>query len=77
MYGSIEGTVCFVIPGKLAEMMRPYDNARTVQAIESIDALMTRNAGKKKKISHRIGGARPDCYVFDLGKIEAVIYKDD
>lgn len=77
LYGSIEGTVCFVIPGKLAEMMRPYDNARTVQAIESIDALMTRNAGKKKKISHRIGGARPDCYVFDLGKIEAVIYKDD
>ena len=77
--GRIEGTVCFVIPGKLAEMMRPYDNARTVQAIESIDALMTRNAGKKKKISHRIGGAeeRQDCYVFDLGKIEAVIYKDD
>ena len=77
LYGSIEGSLVFIIPGKLAEMMKPYDNARLVQAAEAVGGLITRQDGKKKTISHRIGLARPDCYVFDLDKIEAVIYKEE
>ena len=76
LYGSIEGTLCFVIPTKLGEMMKPYDKTRTRQALESIDALVTKSA-KKKTVSHRIFGARPDCYVIDIEKIERVLYKDD
>lgn len=76
LYGSIEGSLCFVIPTKLSEMMKPYDKTRTVQALESIDALVIKNA-KKRTVSHRILGARPDCYVIDIEKIESVLYKDD
>lgn len=77
LYGSIEGSLCFVIPGKLGEMMKPYDTTRTVQALESIDALVVKSAKKKKTVSHRILLARPDCYVIDIEKVESVLYKDD
>lgn len=77
LYGSIEGPLCFVIPTKLGEMMKPYDTARTVRALESIDALVIKNSKKKKTISHRILGTRPNCYVIDIEKIESVLYKDD
>ena len=49
LYGSIEGSLVFIIPGKLAEMMKPYDNARLVQAAEAVGGLMTREAGSKRR----------------------------
>lgn len=77
LYGSIEGSLVFCIPGPLGEMMQPYGNSRLVQAAEKHDALLTRQHGKRKTISHRIGGVRPDCYVFDISKIEAAVYEDE
>ena len=77
LYGSIEGSNVFIIPNRLAEMMKPYDKARLVQAAEAVGGLITREAGKRKTISHRMGLARPNCHVFDLDKIEAAIYKDE
>jgi hypothetical protein len=77
LYGSIEGSLVFCIPGPLSEMMKPYGHSRLVQAAEKYGALLTREHGKRKTISHRIGGARPDCYVFDTSKIEEAVYKDE
>lgn len=80
MYGSIEGRMVYCVPTKLGEMIKPYDNARLIQAAESVGALMTRKApGRKdrKTISHRLGATRPDCYVFDLEKIEEFLYENE
>ena len=57
--------------------MKPYDNARLVQAAEAVGGLITREAGKRKTISHRMGLAKPNCHVFNLDQIEAVIYKEE
>ena len=73
----LKGSLAFIIPNRLAEMMKPYDNARLVQAAEAVGGLITREAGKRKTISHRMGLAKPNCHVFDLDKIEAVIYKEE
>lgn len=77
LYGSIEGSMVFCIPSKLSEMMKPYDKARLIQAVEACNALITREHGRRKTITHRIGSARPDCYVFDMDKIDDVLNKNE
>lgn len=73
LYGCIEGQTAYCIPSRLSEMIKPFDNARLIQAAETMGVLVWNKAGKKKVVSHRIGHLRPDCYVFDLEKIEKLL----
>lgn len=81
LIGSIEGKLVYCIPSKLSEMMRPYDNARLIQVAVKFGVLRTREGSARgavrKTISHRLGGANPDCYLFDMAKIEKILYSDE
>jgi hypothetical protein len=75
VYGEIDGTIAYLIPGPLSDMMKPYDNARLVQLAEQAGVLIYNHEKRNgnKKVSHRIGNLKPDCYVFDLEKIEKIL----
>lgn len=77
IYGVIEGDLLYAIPGPLNKVMAPFDNARLVALADVIGALVYNREKKKKdkKMTRRIGSMRPDCYVFDLKKIEEFLGK--
>jgi hypothetical protein len=75
IYGQVVDKKLYAIPGPLNKMMMPFDNARLVHIADSIGALIYNKDKVKnnKKVTTRIGPMRPDCYVFDLVKIEAFL----
>ena len=77
IYGVIEGELLYAIPGPLNKIMAPFDNARLIALTDMLGALVYNKEKKKKdkKMTRRIGSMRPDCYVFDLKKIEAFLGK--
>lgn len=77
IYGVIEGDILYAIPGPLNKLMAPFDNARLIALVDIIGALVYNKDKKKKdkKMTRRIGSMRPDCYVFDLKKIESFLGK--
>ncbi len=74
-YGLIKDKKLYAIPSGLAKIMAPFDNARLVQIADTMGALVYNNgkAKQNKKVTVRIGSMRPDCYVFDLDKIDKLL----
>lgn len=74
-YGLLKDRRLYAIPSGLAKIIAPFDNARLVHIADTMGALVY-NAGKtrqNKKVTTRIGSMRPDCYVFDLEKIDKLL----
>ena len=74
-YGLIKDRKLYAIPSGLAKIMSPFDNARLVHIADVAGALVYNQAKSKqnKKVTTRIGSMRPDCYVFDLEKIDKLL----
>lgn len=74
-YGLLKDKRLYAIPSGLAKIIAPFDNARLVHIADTMGALVY-TAGKSrqnKKVTTRIGSMRPDCYVFDLEKIDKLL----
>lgn len=74
-YGLIKDKKLYAIPSGLTKIMAPFDNARLVQIADAMGALVYNSdkAKQNKKVTVRIGSMRPDCYVFDLAKIDKLL----
>jgi len=74
-YGLIKDRRLYAIPSGLAKIMTPFDNARLVHIADNMGVMVyTKGKSKQnKKVTTRIGNMRPDCYVFDLDKIDKLL----
>lgn len=74
-YGLIKDKRLYAIPSGLAKIIAPFDNARLVHIADTMGALIytSGKARQNKKVTTRIGSMRPDCYVFDLEKIDKLL----
>jgi hypothetical protein len=78
IYGLIEDQKVYIIPSQLNELMKPFDTGRIIAIAEKLGVLVYNKEKKKgdKKVSKRIGNFKPDCYVFDINKIEKYLGKE-
>lgn len=74
-YGLLKDKRLYAIPSGLAKIIAPFDNARLVHIADTMGALIytSGKARQNKKVTTRIGSMRPDCYVFDLEKIDKLL----
>lgn len=74
-YGLLKDRRLYAIPSGLAKIIAPFDNARLVHIADTMGALIytSGKARQNKKVTTRIGSMRPDCYVFDLDKIDKIL----
>ena len=75
IYGLLRDGKLYAIPSGLAKIMAPFDNARLVHIADTEGAMVynVEKSKQNKKVTTRIGHMSPDCYVFDLKKIEKLL----